>query len=214
MTLDNVYKKIRKNSSVDIFIKLSQIDENGCSSDVYIKDIKEKNLTDKEKDFLVLHGNKWGRQVAKHFNVTYHRIGGKNTKIIGWKCEGFNVEDNGTRMIRKDIRDYFSNKPCVHTGLPNRDHKKHEIDHKNGRYDDKLVLNLESQTLNQFQPLCREANLFKRSECEKCEATNCRFDAQKLGYGVSFTKGNHNYDSCEGCYWFDPLDFKSKLSLV
>lgn len=214
MTLTDVYKKIRKNSSVDIFIKLSQIDENGCSSDVYIKDLREKNLTDKEKDFLVLHGNKWGRQVAKYFNVTYRRVGGKNSKIIGWKCEGFNVEDNGTRMIRKDIRDYYSDKPCAHTGLPNRKHKKHEIDHKNGRYNDKNVLKLESQTNSQFQPLCREANLWKRSECDKCGETGCRFDAKKLGYSVSYTKGNRDYESCEGCYLFDPLDFKSKLSLV
>lgn len=76
----------------------------------------------------------------------------------------------------------------------------------------------EEQKLSDFQPLSKAANDAKRQFCKECKRTGKRFDAKLLGYPMSYYKGganhNGNEDGCEGCYWYDPLEFKRHLSFI
>jgi hypothetical protein len=91
-----------------------------------------------------------------------------------------------------------------------------ECDHKNGRYNDPKVNEMSTQSPNDFQPLHKNVNTIKREYCKSCELTGKRFDAKKLGFAISWLKGNlehsGNSDGCIGCYWYDPKDFHSKVS--
>ena len=73
----------------------------------------------------------------------------------------------------------------------------------------------ENQKLSDFQPLSKAANDAKRQFCKECIATGIRYDATKLGYPMSYYKGeaehNGEEDACIGCYWYDPLEFKRHL---
>ena len=108
-----------------------------------------------------------------------------------------------TREIHKDIQVELRTHSCVLTGTTSQV----EIDHKNGRYDDDNVLNLETQTIDDFQPLHRGANLIKRGHCGDCKKTGDRFDARTLGFEVGWTEGEEKFISCKGCYWYDIEDF-------
>ena len=92
---------------------------------------------------------------------------------------------------------------------------KIEIDHKNGRNNDPRVADLLTQKKSDFQLLSRSTNLAKREYCKKCEKSNIRFDAKKIGYKISYIFGGKYHDGsingCIGCYWFDILEFKKKL---
>ncbi|MDU9693326.1 hypothetical protein O0Q50_19325 [Priestia aryabhattai] len=118
------------------------------------------------------------------------------------------------RPISKKIKDFFTNKRCVLTGT----RSSIEVDHKNGRYNDKRVLSTKTQTVNDFQPLTKVANNIKREHCRKCAATNKKFDAKELGYLVSTLDGNlvHNNKSsgCEGCFFYDVTGFKEDYNTV
>lgn len=119
-----------------------------------------------------------------------------------------------SRPISKKIKDYFKNKRCVLTGT----RSSIEVDHKNGRYNDKRVLNTKTQTVNDFQPLTKVANNIKREHCRKCVATNKKFDAKELGYLVSTLDGNlvHNNkpNGCKGCFFYDVTSFKEDYNTV
>ena len=84
-----------------------------------------------------------------------------------------------------------------------------EVDHKNGRgYGDKDVV-------EDFQPLCVHCNKIKRERCKECKLTGKRYDAKKLHYPVSFTKGGLYYNSleegCDGCVLYDVAAFRKSL---
>ena len=80
--------------------------------------------------------------------------------------------------------------------------------------EDRVMKN-EDQRLSDFQPLSKAANDAKRQFCKECRQTGIRYDAKKLGYPMSYYKGgakhNNEEDACVGCYWYDPLEFKSHL---
>ena len=71
---------------------------------------------------------------------------------------------------------------------------------------------LDKQSLDDFQPLSKAANDAKRSHCTACKASGKRYDATRLGYSVSFTKGDFNTANCQGCYWYDPIKFNKEIS--
>ena len=83
--------------------------------------------------------------------------------------------------------------------------------------EDRVMRN-ENQKLSDFQPLSKAANDAKRKFCKECIRTGIRYDAQKLGYPMSYYKGNayHNGEehACEGCFWYDPLEFRKHLKEI
>lgn len=202
--------KIKPTTIVGRLLKYSPIDELGYSQPTFFSTFDIVN----DAKLIPNNGVQWDRQVKNYFNVKYFKEKGTT---MGYQFIGFNLQDvNKNRQIRSDIRKAFDDAPCVHCWTPNKPHKKHEIDHKNGRYDDNQVFKTESQEIDHFQALCREHNLLKRSACKKCKVNNIRFDATFLGYQESVTEGTLKYEEklgCKGCYLYDPLDFRSQLFL-
>lgn len=203
-------KKIKSTTIIGRLLKYSPIDELGYSQPTFFSTFDVVN----DAKLIPNNGVQWDRQAKNYFEVEYYKEKGST---IGYRFIGFNLQEvRKTRQIRTNIRKAFDDAPCVHCWTPNKTHKKHEIDHKNGRYDDNQVLNTESQEIDHFQTLCREHNLLKRSACKKCKVNDIRFDATFLGYQVSVIEGTLKYDEqlgCKGCYLYDPLEFKNRLDL-
>lgn len=186
----------------DLFIELASPDENGVSRLIYKTDFK-----DKYSPLYFTNGCNWMRSLKGKYK---YETSGKQTnwtiKLVGFD-EGYS-----NRSIRKDILMEITSQKCVHTGFRGTTQNGIECDHKNGRYNDKNVLDKSKQNLTDFQPLCRQANLQKRSDCKSCVLSGVRFDAKSLGYSKSVIKGTLEYKGdCDGCYWFNPLEFKKNL---
>lgn len=129
----------------------------------------------------------------------------KMFRIIGKKKD----LSNGERLISKKIKENLSKSKCVFTGTKNNI----EIDHKNGRYNDEKVLDVSTQTTEDFQPLTKIANNIKREVCKKCIETGHKFDAKELGFKISNLNGknihNNEPNGCVGCFFYDIIEFKN-----
>jgi hypothetical protein len=189
-------------TDIELFLTLAEPDSEGFSRFV--------SKTEFVGDFSRLHftnGCNWMRSLkGKFLYVTSGRSKDWKIKLVGFD------QVNETRNVKKEIQKIIVEQRCAHTGFKGTTQNPIEVDHKNGRYNDQKVLNLETQILNDFQPLCRQANLQKRSDCKKCKLTGLKFDAKELGYSISNLDGQFKYErSCTGCYWFDPIFFKKNL---
>lgn len=119
---------------------------------------------------------------------------------------------NSSRTIRSDIAEALSQKPCA--VLACNPSTKCAVDHKNGRYEDDTVNNLNAQSESQFQPLHPVVNTAKREHCKACRQNNQRFDAKILGYVKGWIRGDGQWaGNCLGCYWHDPVEFNKKISV-
>ena len=94
-----------------------------------------------------------------------------------------------------------------------------QCDHKNDlKNDPRVTQDMKTQTLEDFQPLCRHCNMLKKSAKEHMTKTGKRYSAHNLGYSVAFTEGDETLDQSDphwyiGTYWGDCLAFKQKLTL-
>ena len=193
-----------KERLLDLFIELAQPDRNGQS-----RLVSKKEFIGKYQSLHFTNGCNWMRSLkGQYLYETYGR--GDN-----WFIELTGIDKGYTnRSIKYDIIKQITCKPCVHTGFSGTSQNGIECDHKNGRYNDPNALDINTQKLEHFQPLSRQSNLKKRSDCKLCKSTGLRFDAKEFGYNISFTDGDEIYKgTCEGCYWFDVKDFRSKLTL-
>ena len=117
------------------------------------------------------------------------------------------LQEIESNKISYDIKKHYESYNCVVLGVGS----DIQIDHKDGRKDDFGMP--ETQSINDFQPMHRNANTAKRQHCKVCKETNIRFDAKILGYKVSQWIGLKEYTgNCIGCYWFDPLEFNKRVS--
>lgn len=193
---------MKKKCLSDLFIELAKPNENGES-----RIVSKTEFIGEFSDLFFTNGCNWMRSLKGKF--LYSTLGRGDSWTI--KLNGV---DNGyhNRSIRTDIVKSIVMKKCVHTGFSGTTQNSIECDHKNGRYDDLNVLVLKSQKMEDFQPLCRQANLLKRSDCKSCKLTGERFDAKTLGYNTSYIDGVSDYNgSCIGCYWYDPKLFKNSV---
>jgi 5-methylcytosine-specific restriction endonuclease McrA len=142
---------------------------------------------------------------------------GCNIKYI--KLCGYQLDSNYLRPISQSIRNYFNKKPCVVCGSYNNT----VIDHKNGLYNDKRVLNKNTQCIDDFQVLCNHCNLQKRETIKKMKLTKKRYSALNIPsvsiFNIDFTSGDENYNLNdpnwgEGTYWYDPCDFIKKCIIL
>ena len=78
--------------------------------------------------------------------------------VIGFIIQGENKDEQKKRPIHKDIKKFHSQFPCVKCGA-----NKTICDHKNDLYNDPRVLDINTQTKEDFQPLCNNCNLRKRA---------------------------------------------------
>lgn len=199
----------RKDTKPDLFVRLSNPNAQGIS-----------RWVDKEEfvgDFAPLmfqNGADWCRaesSIAKYYYIEFDKDQTPGNKVDRIRLNGYKPEEErlGTQSIRSDIKEIISKQRCVilYTSNP-------EIDHKNGRKNDESM-QLATQKLEHFQPLSKAANDAKRQFCKECRRTNKRFDAKKLGYPISYYEGDENHDQshsgCEGCFWFDPIEFRKHL---
>ena len=148
--------------------------------------------------------------IEQDFNTIDKKVGNKSIthiKVYGNK----NCISNLNRSIRKEIKEYFKNYNCVVCG-----NSDIEIDHKNGLYNDSRVLNTQTQTISDFQPLCRHCNQQKRQSMILTKKTGKRYKATLIPqlkiFGVDFISGNEDYDPNDinamiGTYWYDPIEF-------
>ena len=193
-------------TKIQLFLLLADPNEFGVSRKIF--------ATEFINEFKFLrsgNGYKWPEQLKGKY--LFERGGSGDNWFI--KLNGIDNNHIGTRQIRNDIFTKIKSLRCEHTGFAGISSDDIEVDHRNGRYDDLNVLNLESQNFNDFIPLTRRSNMLKRSSgCVPCKKTNKRFDATQLGFSIGFIRGDVNYDEslgCDGCYWYSPIDFKKSL---
>lgn len=185
-----------------LFLEIIKVDEKGWTDIIYLDE-----LIKVDSRFACNNGCQWARKGSKldnEYNLKrYHanELGGKGNKVVAIQLQGFR-EKAENHAIPAEVRKALAGKPCCVLGVVTTDM---EIDHKNGKY------NTEIYTINDFQPMSKAVNDAKREHCKRCNTYGYRFDAKILGYPISYTEGNASSPSCVGCYWYDPVDFRSKL---
>ena len=189
-----------------LVLELFKPDENGKS-----EWISKSDCVGKYESLKPVHGNTWYRNKGlSHLIFEKDNLNGEDR----WRFNGLIKNELFNRGVRKDIWENIRQQKCVFSNSKGTKGNYIEVDHKNGRYNEESVSDLKTQKKEDFQPLLRQFNLQKRSDCNKCKQTNKRFDAKEMGYSISFSSGSEKYEgTCKGCFWFDCLDFKSQLIL-
>lgn len=159
------------------------------------------------------HGTFFGDKRYK-----WEKKSGKGNKTIALRTVGKNevklIQKN--HPIREDIKKYHSKSPCVVCGT------KTDIicDHKNDLYNDARVLNAQTQTIQDFQPLCTHCNLQKRQIARNTRKTKKRYGGTNIPiiavFGIDFIEGDETYDendinAMRGTYWYDPVAFMQHI---
>lgn len=143
-------------------------------------------------------------------------------KIVALKLDGFNPlrSEYFNRPIRKDIKEYCKKMHCVQCGKI--DKNGNIPDHKNDLYNDIRVLNINTQLLSDFQPMCNKCNLLKRAKNVEMRKTNIRPKAPYILLQIGFPEyieGNESFDikdinTLKGSYWYDINDFLKKAKTM
>ena len=195
-------------TKTELFLRLAQPDENGCS-----RWVDTSEFVGEYAELKFGNGTSWARKestLAKSYIVEFDKSITPGNGIDRVRLNGFNNGDF-SQHIRADIKRTIRAQRCVVLGTSNP-----EVDHKNGMKNESRVMRNEDQQLSDFQPLSKAANDAKRQYCKDCRRTGIRFDAKVLGYPISYYAGgaSHNFeeDACIGCYWYDPLEFKKHLT--
>lgn len=194
-------------TKTELFIKLAQPNENGVSRWVDISEFVGEYAC-----LTFGNGASWARKesiLARKFIIEFDKSITPGNGIDRIRLNGLNNGDY-SQHIRADIKRTIKAQRCVVLGTSNP-----EVDHKNGMKNEDRVMRNEDQRLEDFQPLSKAANDAKRQYCKECRRTGIRYDAKKLGYPISYYKGgathNNEENACEGCYWYDPIEFKKHL---
>lgn len=194
-------------TKTELFIKLAQPNENGVSRWVDIGEFVGEYAC-----LTFGNGASWARKesmLARKYVIEFDKSITPGNGIDRIRLNGLNNGDY-SQHIRVDIKRTIRAQRCVVLGTSNP-----EVDHKNGMKNEDRVMRNEDQRLEDFQPLSKAANDAKRQYCKECRRTGIRYDAKKLGYPMSYYKGgathNNEENACEGCYWYDPIEFKKHL---
>lgn len=194
-------------TKTELFLKLAQPDANGCSRWVSVSE-----FVGEYAELKFGNGASWARKestLAKQYIIEFDKSITRGNGIDRIRLNGKNAGDY-SQHIRADIKRTIKGMRCVVLGTSNP-----EVDHKNGMKNEDRVMQNEEQRISDFQPLSKAANDAKRQFCKECRKTGIRYDAKKLGYPMSYYKGNskHNNeeDACVGCFWYDPIEFRRHL---
>jgi len=145
-----------------------------------------------------------------HSSITFPEKGGQTTYYIQFFGKGDQIDDQG---IREDIKCEIKKKPCASCGTSTQI----ECDHKNDLKNEQRVLNRKTQTIDDFQALCKHCNDVKRAMLKKTKDTGKRQPSP--GFHVEFTEGSDYFDKTDinwyiGTYWGDVIAFKECLGLL
>jgi hypothetical protein len=139
----------------------------------------------------------------------------KGNGIIGIFVHSVRSTVDPNRPIRPDISLQIKSESCVVCGT-----QQTVCDHKNDLYNDPRVLDMKTQTISDFQPLCNHCNLQKRQVCKREEQTHILYSAkkikryQKMPFEFPWEKKNWDKDDihCKvDTYWYDPVEFDQKI---
>jgi len=197
----------------ELFLELARPNKDGVSRWVSVDE-----FVGKYKELKLGNGGSWLRTssaLTKEFIVETDKSITSGNSIDAIRLNGFNTNKQFNHAIRQDIKDYYKDKKCVMLGIKGfSENTKIEIDHKDGRKNDERISNLESQKIEDFQPLCKAANDVKRQICKECKKTNIRWDAKNIkGNPYSYYEGNEKYTEelgCKGCYQYDPVEYRKE----
>ena len=210
-----------KNKQAEIAEKILCPDEDGFSRETGIDELVEH-----DKSLRLGNGGSWCRDdgaLGRKYNIK--RIKGsesdkfykvmkekglvKSTNgIVAVQLRGFKKNPK-KQSIRGDIKKAIRKKRCCVLDIGSNI----EVDHKDGRKDDSLIIEASSQKVEDFQATSKAVNDAKRQHCKTCRSENVRYDATKLGYRVSQYIGDETYGgTCVGCYWYDPFEFNRSVS--
>jgi hypothetical protein len=180
-------------------------------------------------------GDRWAN---KKFNYTViyskkTRLYSENNedKIPTELLEEFLVNNNGTgiigvfihskrlniqkRPIDRQIHKEITRNSCVVCGT-----NETICDHKNDLYNDERVLNIKTQTVDDFQPLCNHCNLQKRQICRLEQEKGKIYSAKNIQrykiYDFEFPWEKKNYDKLDiqcktDTFWYDPVKFDTNV---
>lgn len=195
-----------------LFLKLANPNENWIS-----RWVDTSEFVWEYSSLELLNGLSRGRKsssLAKKYVIETDKNQTPWNKIDRIRLNWLVQSSNFSQAIRSDIKREISSKRCVILWTHRSCDHPTEVDHKDWRKNDPRVMNTETQTLEDFQPLSKPANDAKRQFCKHCKLTWKRYDAKNLGYTVSFTEGDENYNEqvgCKGCFWYDPVAFRQRL---
>ena len=159
------------------------------------------DLTDEDRVMLL----------EEHSQMTFPK---KGTQVYYIKFYGLGVQRRAA-AIRDSIKREIGKLPCVSCGTTTGI----ECDHKNDlvlEQNDKRVLNTQTQTLDDFQPLCKHCNDVKRAVKAKMMREKKRQGAPGFPSRLAFTEGDETLNIedlywYKGTYWGDVAAFKAKL---
>lgn len=136
---------------------------------------------------------------------------------ILFKIEGVK-QSNYLHPISKLIKDEILKKNCVHCGAT----QDITVDHKNDLYNDRRVLLVSTQTIDDFQPLCISCQAKKRGAKKWRETNAKRFPYSQVFGDPSLSKndyfaGNETFDQNDpnalfGTYWYDIQEFRRRIA--
>ena len=143
----------------------------------------------------------------------------KNRKgIVGIFVHSKKSMNVPNRQVRNDIKKSVKINSCVCCGS-NTDIT---CDHKNDLYNDKRVLNIKTQVVDDFQSLCNHCNLQKR-QTNRWEIKNNKIYSAKniisyKSYLFEFPWEKKSFDISDintkkDTYWYDPVEFNNKIYL-
>ncbi len=194
-------------TKTSLFLELALPDKNGTSRWVNISEFVGTYASLKFGN-----GASWARKestLAKNYIIEFDKKITVGNGIDRIRLNGLN-DNKHSQAIAIQIKQTIKKQRCVILGTSNP-----EVDHKNGMKNDDRIMTGNNQKLSDFQPLSKAANDAKCQFCKECRRTGIRYDAKLLGYPMSYYKGVKLHDKsemgCEGCYWYDPIEFKRHL---
>tara|TARA_R110002012_G_scaffold253614_2_gene432664 strand:+ start:106 stop:831 length:726 start_codon:yes stop_codon:yes gene_type:complete len=167
-----------------------------------------KKLTEEDKEMLT--------QI--HSKLIFPKKGDDNYHGSGTVVYYLQFFGKGDKIIDQGIKPEIRKEICKLLCSNCKTNIDIQCDHKNDLKNDPRVLSYDTQTMDDFQPLCRHCNDVKRGV--KCEMMKLgkRIGAKKLDYNVDFTQGDETLDMDDpdwykGTYWGDCKAFKQSLNM-
>jgi hypothetical protein len=123
--------------------------------------------------------------------------------------------NNQRRPIEKHIHKEITRMSCVVCGTNDT-----ICDHKNDLYNDERVLDVKTQIMEDFQPLCNHCNLQKRQICRFEQDNERIYSAKNIQrykiYDFEFPWEKKNYDKLDihcktDTFWYDPVKFDTNI---
>lgn len=187
-----------------------------CYSVIYAKSHKIYN---DKLDIAVIDEEK-----IQNFQEDYmnnHNVRNSGNEIIGIYVHYEISQETAKyekRSIKEEIISKIKTSPCVNCGT----NSELICDHKNDLYNNPRVLDIKTQTEDDFQCLCNRCNLLKRQVCKVEKQTNKLYSAKNIPKYSVFNCpfpwelkafDINDPDLKKDTYWYDPIEFNNKVYL-